>query len=64
MLNVGALIVRIGFWGMFYYGFHMEPPKMVLVILKAAVFAFAFGFSTWGLTAEGSNCGGRCSFAA
>ena len=42
----------------------MDRPKVVLVIPKATIFGLGFGdFSAWGLTAEGSNCGGRCSFA-
>ena len=33
--NVGALIIRIGFWGPRYYNCYKEPPKIVLVIIKA-----------------------------
>ena len=25
--NIGALMVRIGFWGMLYYNDNTEPPK-------------------------------------
>ena len=27
LCNIGALIVRIGFWGPFYYNENMEPSK-------------------------------------
>ena len=33
--NIGAFIIRIGFWGPFYYNYHKEPPKIALVILQA-----------------------------
>ena len=26
-VNVGALIIRIGFWGSLYYNHNKEPPK-------------------------------------
>ena len=35
MGNIGALIIRIGFGGPLYYMYHKEPPKIVVVILKA-----------------------------
>ena len=25
--DIGALIIRIGFWGPFYYKYNKEPPK-------------------------------------
>ena len=25
--NIGALIIRIGFWGPVYYTYNKEPPK-------------------------------------
>ena len=25
--NVGALIIRIGSWGILYYNYNKEPPK-------------------------------------
>ena len=25
--NIGALIIRIGFWGPLYYNYNKEPPK-------------------------------------
>ena len=28
-LSIGALIIRIGFWGPVYYNYNKEPPKMV-----------------------------------
>ena len=31
--NIGALIIRIGFWGPLYYNYGKEPPKIVLVII-------------------------------
>ena len=34
-VNIGALIIRIGFWGPLYYNYNKEPPKMVLEIIKA-----------------------------
>ena len=33
--NVGALIIRIRFWGPLYYNHNKEPPKLVQVIKKA-----------------------------
>ena len=35
--DIGALIIRIGFWGPFYYNYNQEPPTIVLVILKAPI---------------------------
>ena len=32
---MGALIIRIGFWGILYHSSNKEPPKMVLVFIKA-----------------------------
>ena len=29
VVNVGALIFRIGFWGPLYYNSNKEPPKIV-----------------------------------
>ena len=29
--NLGALIFRIGFWGLLYYSYNREPHKTVLV---------------------------------
>ena len=25
--SIGALIIRIGFWGILYYNYNKEPPK-------------------------------------
>ena len=30
--NIGALKIRIGFWGSSYYNYNMEPPKVLLMI--------------------------------
>ena len=30
IVNVGALIIRIGFWGTLYHNYNMELPKRVL----------------------------------
>ena len=27
--NIGALMIRIGFWGLLYYTYNKEPPKIV-----------------------------------
>ena len=27
VFNVGALIIRTGFWGLLYYIYNKEPPK-------------------------------------
>ena len=35
-LHIGALIIRVGFWGPLYHNYNKEPPKIVLVIIKAA----------------------------
>ena len=29
MRNIGALIVRIGFWGIIYYEFYKEPQNSI-----------------------------------
>ena len=29
--NIGALTIRMGFWGPFYYHYNEEPPKIILV---------------------------------
>ena len=34
-LILGALIIRIGFGGPLNYSYNKEPPKIVLVIIKA-----------------------------
>ena len=31
--NIGALIIRRGFWGPLYNNYDKEPPKIVLVII-------------------------------
>ena len=31
-INIGALIIRIGFWGRLYYTSNKEPPKVLLMI--------------------------------
>ena len=37
--NIGALVIRIGFWGPLYYSYNnKEPPKIVLVIIAAPFF--------------------------
>ena len=38
--NIGALIIRIGFWGPFYHNYNMDPPpkKTVWVIMKASMY--------------------------
>ena len=35
--NVEPLIIRIGSWGLLYSNYNKELPKIVLVIIKAAV---------------------------
>ena len=40
MGNIGALIIRIGFWGILYYTYNKEPPKPI-VIIKAPTLAQA-----------------------
>ena len=30
--NIGALIIRIEFWGTLFYNCHKEPPKIIWVI--------------------------------
>ena len=29
VLNIGALIIRIGFWGSSYYNYIKEPPNSI-----------------------------------
>ena len=37
--NIGALIIRIGFWDPVYYTYNKEPPqKIVFVIIKSTIF--------------------------
>ena len=31
--KIGALLIRIGFWGPLYYNYNKEPPKIELVIV-------------------------------
>ena len=33
--NIGALAIRIGFWGLLYYNYNKEPPEIVLVFFCA-----------------------------
>ena len=33
--GLGAFMVRVGFWGPLHYTHDKEPPKIVLVVLKA-----------------------------
>ena len=35
--TIGALIIRIGCWGPFYYNDNKEPPKIVYLIIKAPI---------------------------
>ena len=32
--NVGALMIRIGFWGPVYYNYNKEPPKYYRQLLR------------------------------
>ena len=32
-VNVDALITRIGCWGMLYYNYNKEHPKIVLIVI-------------------------------
>ena len=41
--NVGALVVRIGLWGILYYTYNQEPPTIVLVIIYARMAHGALG---------------------
>ena len=38
--TIGALIVRIGFWGPSYYKYNKEPPKILLVIIWAPILLY------------------------
>ena len=42
--NIGAMIIRIGFWGPLYYHCNKEPPT-VLVIIPAPIATSACGDS-------------------
>ena len=42
-VNMGALIIRIGFWGILYYSYNKEPPNPILII-KASIL---YGLGTW-----------------
>ena len=35
--NIGAFIIRKGFRGPVHYNYNKEPPKVVLVIIKAPI---------------------------
>ena len=35
--HIGALIIATGFWGPLYYNYNKEPPKKLLVIIKAPI---------------------------
>ena len=35
--NVGAKIIRLGFWGILYYNHNMEPPQLVWIIMKPPI---------------------------
>ena len=37
--NIGALIIRIGFWDILYSNYNKETPKAVLVIVEATILA-------------------------
>ena len=41
--NIGALIIRIGFWGPLYYIYNAAPPKLVQVIIEV----FILGLLGW-----------------
>ena len=38
LLNVGALLVRIGFWGLFYSSYTKEPQNPMLLITAPILF--------------------------
>ena len=47
--TIGALIIRIGFGGIFYYIYNKEPPPptIVLVIMQAPIFGvYGFGLKS------------------
>ena len=31
------MIIRIGFWGLFYFNYNKDPPKIVQVLIQAPV---------------------------
>ena len=35
--TIGALIIRIGFWGILYYSYNKEPPQNPILIIKAPI---------------------------
>ena len=39
-LPIGALTIRRGFWGPLYFNYNKEPPKIVLVSIKARILGF------------------------
>ena len=39
--NIGALIIRIGFWRALHYNYNKEPPRIVQVITTAGIEASA-----------------------
>ena len=38
--SYGALTIRRGFWGPLYFNYNKEPPKIVLVSIKARILGF------------------------
>ena len=40
--NIGAFIIRIGFWGAVYYKYHKEPPKIAQVTTRAPIVVVMF----------------------
>ena len=37
MLTIGALRIRIGFWGPLYHNYNKDPPSIVLVTIWAPI---------------------------
>ena len=34
-VSIGALVIRIGFWGSVYYSYNKKPPRIILVVISA-----------------------------
>ena len=36
-INIGALIIRVGFWGPLYYNYNKDPQNIAWAVLEAPI---------------------------
>ena len=54
-INIGALKIRIWFWGgIFYYNYNKEPPKIVQVIIEAPILT-GLALGVWSASVAGTR---------